>query len=403
MDKKPIKIIFFDYPGYASPKDKVIEEHNPQNPYFYFIGFSHQYAQYFRELYPRVRIEIWRLDARVDSKSSKEYNGLLGKVYPLRRGFIKYFPYNKDFIRDLKVETAEFRVFFFFQGLHVPFFTKLAILFPYEKKFAIQIGGGNPSYRNSVNWSLKTKIHELLDLHFFVKRMTKIFACTASEIEYIKTVLDETKIINRPFNFINSELFSPIDKKEARIKLGLRLDEKIIYQTGRAEPVKGTDVILRVWEKYLKSNGIKLILTGVHESDSLFESVVNSGCEYHSTVPYDQLPYWYSAADVYVYSPFNEETLQFGGVGSAPLEALACGTPIVCTTMINFPEFNSIKDEVEKVCRVPKDDEELSTAIIHFLRTGIDPLNARALVLRYFSKRKILESLQIIFQPEFQI
>jgi len=49
-------------------------------------------------------------------------------------------------------------------------------------------------------------------------------------------------------------------------------------------------------------------------------------------VPAEELPWWYNAAHLFVYPSLYE------GFGLPPLEAMACGTPVVTSTAASLPE-----------------------------------------------------------------
>jgi glycosyltransferase involved in cell wall biosynthesis len=46
----------------------------------------------------------------------------------------------------------------------------------------------------------------------------------------------------------------------------------------------------------------------------------------------EELPWWYNAAEVFVYPSLYE------GFGLPPLEAMACGTPVITSTASSLPE-----------------------------------------------------------------
>ena len=49
-------------------------------------------------------------------------------------------------------------------------------------------------------------------------------------------------------------------------------------------------------------------------------------------VPDEDLPFFYSAAQLFIFPSFYE------GFGFPPLEAMACGTPVVCSNVSSLPE-----------------------------------------------------------------
>ena len=72
---------------------------------------------------------------------------------------------------------------------------------------------------------------------------------------------------------------------------------------------------------------------------------------------------YYSAADVYVCMAFLPD--YFGGIGLAMLEAMACGTPVVCKSLENIPE--NIRQYVGKM---PSDENEMIKDILDILNKG---------------------------------
>jgi glycosyltransferase involved in cell wall biosynthesis len=74
-------------------------------------------------------------------------------------------------------------------------------------------------------------------------------------------------------------------------------------------------------------------------------------------VPEEELPYLFSAADVFVYPSFYE------GFGIPPLEAMACGIPVVTSNVSSLPEV--VGDAGLLVD--PQNTDEIAGAIIRAL------------------------------------
>jgi len=383
------KIIFFDAPQFKSDRDAVTIEHQPDSDYFYMVGFSGLYAKTIKGSLRDYEIEVWRIDDRVNQIKTRNVNGILGKIYPLNILFSHNIAFSIRLIKDLKNEAKEHKLIIVFAGIHSFFFLLISTLIGNTPIIAIQLGGANSYFKYKKNNSIVSLIYSLIEKKFYLKKLTHARLYTRAEKEYLLKVIEKYQISDTPVAPIDFNLMRPIDKKIARDYLNLPQNERIIYQTGRAFINKGTDVIIKVWLNYLKDSGIKLILTGIHESDELFELVKNSCVDFRGVVPRDDLPYWYSAADIYIYSPFDEETLNFGGVGYSPLEALACGTPLVCTTMINFPEFIKNEDRIKEICVIPINKKEVVQGIFSFLQSPPSKEKCRALVTDYFTEDKI--------------
>jgi glycosyltransferase involved in cell wall biosynthesis len=98
------------------------------------------------------------------------------------------------------------------------------------------------------------------------------------------------------------------------------------------------------------------------------------------------LPDYYNAADMLYYLPHGELDLNFAGTSYVPLEAMACGTPVVATTFHHFPG-----DEVHEVSRIPKMKEEVIPMIEDLLAANVSRERCREVVLKHFSWDKVIK------------
>lgn len=131
---------------------------------------------------------------------------------------------------------------------------------------------------------------------------------------------------------VNLELFKPTGKEKAKRELGLG-DDKIILCVGRLEPVKGIEQMVKAIP-LLQAKNVKLVIIG-GEGNSPYEMEhlrrlcrelnIEDKVAFHGLVKQDELPGYYSAADVCVISSYYES------FGLVALESLACGTPVVAT------------------------------------------------------------------------
>jgi D-inositol-3-phosphate glycosyltransferase len=149
---------------------------------------------------------------------------------------------------------------------------------------------------------------------------------------------DPSRLVTIPCGFDPAE-FWPVGKRRARSALGLDPDERVILQLGRMVPRKGVDNVIRGLARLRQDHGIacRLLvvggasetpdpaatpeigrLLGVAESEGVADQVTFVGSRGRDT-----LRYYYSAADVFVTTPWYEP------FGITPVEAAACGTPIV--------------------------------------------------------------------------
>jgi len=148
--------------------------------------------------------------------------------------------------------------------------------------------------------------------------------------------IDPAKISIAPCGFTVEEFF-PIDSHKAKKQLGLPEDEHIILQLGRMVPRKGIDNVIKALPYLSSDKKIRLVIVGGEKDIPEF----NDGSEvarlyalaktlkvdhlitFAGRKDRDLLKYYYSAADVFVTTPWYEP------FGITPLEAMACGTPVI--------------------------------------------------------------------------
>lgn len=164
---------------------------------------------------------------------------------------------------------------------------------------------------------------------------------------------NQDKISIIPCGFDPNE-FYPQDKHLMRMTLGLPTDEKIILQLGRMVPRKGVDTVIdaiALLQKKEPEIPTRLVIVG-GESDTpdpektpeigrlmnrakklgVLEKVVFVGRKNRET-----LRQYYNASDVFVSTPWYEP------FGITPLEAMACGTPVIGSNVggIKFSVINN--------------------------------------------------------------
>lgn len=135
------------------------------------------------------------------------------------------------------------------------------------------------------------------------------------------------------------EQFRPLDKRAARGALGLSEDQPLLVHVGRMVPRKGVDTIIEALSRLRdqhKASARLLIVGGETDNGdadrtpeigrlkALAERLgVRGDVTFVGRRRPDQLPYYYSAADLFITTPWYEP------FGITPLEAMGCGTPVI--------------------------------------------------------------------------
>jgi glycosyltransferase involved in cell wall biosynthesis len=148
---------------------------------------------------------------------------------------------------------------------------------------------------------------------------------------------DPSRITIIPCGFSAKE-FSPIDRLTARRKLQLKKEEKILLQLGRMVPRKGIDNVIRAAGRLKdRISNLRLIVVGgdTDTPDPVVtpefarlqkiagEENITAQVTFTGRKNRDVLRYYYAAADVFITTPWYEP------FGITPLEAMACGTPVI--------------------------------------------------------------------------
>tara|TARA_Y100000034_G_scaffold122391_1_gene167781 strand:- start:1282 stop:2355 length:1074 start_codon:yes stop_codon:yes gene_type:complete len=132
---------------------------------------------------------------------------------------------------------------------------------------------------------------------------------------------------------VSTDIFSPQDKLNSRKSLNLNPDKKLILYVGRITSRKGCNLL----SKIIKSNpDIDFLLIGKW-AESEVPRFKSSNLTHLEKIQNKDLAKYYSVADL-VFT-YHRQGCQMGIVGG---ESLACGTPILHTNRIAFPDSSAI-------------------------------------------------------------
>ena len=173
---------------------------------------------------------------------------------------------------------------------------------------------------------------------------------------------------------VNTSIFKPVTQNEARQKIGLETGKKVIVYVGRLLPRKDVRNIVRALALLVRQleradDAPLLMIVGgesvepdpaaTPEIDELQKLARELGVSEHvrftGKKQSELLRYYYSAADVAVTTPWYEP------FGLTPLEAMACGRPVIGSAVggITF----TIKDGETGLLVPPRDPQALAASL----------------------------------------
>ena len=147
-------------------------------------------------------------------------------------------------------------------------------------------------------------------------------------------------------NGYRKERFFPRSKTESRKKFGLPEDKFIVGMVGSFDDRKG---VLRIQEACDQLENVFFVCAGKGP-----EMPTSKKCLWAKPVNNAELPWFYSALDIFVLPTTNE------GCCNAIVEAIACGCPIISSKR----SFNyDICDETNSILIDPLDISNIATSI----------------------------------------
>ena len=139
--------------------------------------------------------------------------------------------------------------------------------------------------------------------------------------------------------------WQPVDRREARRELEIDLDAKVVIWHGHAQMRrKGLDVLLDAWELVRKERQDPLLLlvgTGRNTRELRRRADQDPSIRWIDRYVLDREELWryLSAADVYTLPSRHE------GFAVAPIEAMACGLPVVAADASGVPDLLGSENE----------------------------------------------------------
>ena len=187
----------------------------------------------------------------------------------------------------------------------------------------------NPKFAQWYSWLLP-KLAARVDHIIAVSHFTK-----ARVVERLGVRPEKVTVVH---NGVDRRFALPDAAATAKAKAELKIPfERYILIVGSVEPRKNVATVLRAWPEISRREpGLGLVIAGSKGSGLVFAGAelpdLSRNVHYTGYVPHDLLPALYAGAVALIYPSLCE------GFGLPPLEAMACGTPVITSMNSSLPE-----------------------------------------------------------------
>lgn len=399
---------FFNYePEYFNEKFSSIE-YTKISSYPYWVGFfrADHHAVAAKELikvHPEYEVECWRPYGNSISKVYEKYvDGIKHKVFPSKVVHIPqigHFTWSPEVLDQLEKESHENEILLNISVGHL-FFHIWLLRKLKNRNFPIlcvhRSGGFKKFYYNRLPF-----FKRILKPYYLLENKVEINSLNNTDYYYSGSMVEKTYMTEK-LNFKNVEYFmegidfdyfKSIENKDIiREKLGLPKDKAILIATGNFRSSDyGYDKLVNCYKKINEiDKDIQLVMIGGYKSEDVYQMGIDAGCIMVERIPREMLLNYYRAADFYTQALFNPLAIENGGFGSAMIEALACGLPVISNNIIHYP---GTVDERSGIGMDMQTEDDLVKNIIYMKNNLEDFKNCRELARRYYDineTRKVL-------------
>jgi glycosyltransferase involved in cell wall biosynthesis len=184
----------------------------------------------------------------------------------------------------------------------------------------------------------------------------------------------------------------------------------VVLQLGRIVPRKGIDVAIAAVARLVHAHGIpaRLVVVGGESDDPDPERTPEIGrlagiaraenvadrVAFVGRRPRDRLRFYYNAADAFVTTPWYEP------FGMTPLEAMACGTPVIGTAVGGIK--HTVADGATGFLVPPRDPDAVADRLARLFRDEALRRRMRAQAIRrvhrHFTWERVVQALEALYE-----
>lgn len=206
------------------------------------------------------------------------------------------------------------------------------------------------------NWIIYYPIEKYLS-----KWTDALITINKEDFKRAKEKFNAKKTFYIPGVGVDLNKFKPkdVNKKEMRKKLGIPEKAFLLISVGELSARKNHQIVIRALGK-IKNNDIYYIIAGKGEDKERYEKIIEEN-ELENNVfllgARNDIKDLCNISDCFIHPSIRE------GLGIAPLEAMACGLPLISSYVNGIKDYT--EDGVSGYCVDPNNCEDIQTAIIN--------------------------------------
>lgn len=317
----------------------------------------HSYIAHLLKYMPTQAPADWRFQAMVGASNARQFEG----VTMSRSRFDTSSPWRRILWEQI-FQAGQLRHFDLYHAM--AFVAPLCLNAPmvvtvYDLSFLLFPQGLSAArrwyLRNFTGLTCRRALRVLAISQSTADDLSRLLGISGDRIDV--TPLGYDKAVFRPMTAATIEEF--------RARQGL--PDRFWLFVGTLEPRKNLTMLLRAYARLPHSRRLPLILCGGKGwmADDIFATIEREGLGEHvrhiGFVPAEDLPLWYNSAEAFLYPSIYE------GFGLPVLEAMACGAPVVTTSVSSLPEVAG-----EAGLCLPPEDAERWTGALNDISTDHD-------------------------------
>lgn len=182
------------------------------------------------------------------------------------------------------------------------------------------------------------------------------------------------------------DIYKPLNKEFSKklVKDYYGIDGDFILYIGGFSPRKNILGLIEAFSKYINKKGKNISLVIAGKKGISYSIYKNRAEELHiedqvifpGFISMEHLPYLYNASELFVYPSFYE------GFGLPPIEAMACGVPVIASNTTSIPEIlghsaelidpSNVDEIFEAIVRVQEDTKLKENLILKGLVKAVE-------------------------------